>query len=334
MPRQSLTPPVWDTERLRIANDAAGVALWSWDVDNDQIELDEKAHQLWGIPADGGLVTFEDLSARIHPLDLDRVRAAFAATREVVGAYEIDFRIMHGREVRWVSARGRGEDQGIVGSVMFSIFLNVSARKMAEEARERLASEMSHRVKNLFAIATALTAISSRSTTTAEAMADDLTRRLSALGRAHDLIRPQVSQQSGATQLGALLAILLDAYDDTQGTGERIRVSVPDVLVGEGSVTTLALVVHELATNSLKYGALSKPTGSLEVTCTEVEGELEMVWKEVGGPPVAMARGEPGFGSVLVNMSITDQLGGTIDFEWPTEGLIVRLRMSRARLNV
>lgn len=334
MPRQSLTPPVWDTQRLRIANDAAGVALWSWDVDNDQIELDEKAHQLWGIPADGGLVTFEDLSARIHPLDLDRVRAAFAATREVVGAYEIDFRIMHGREVRWVSARGRGEDQGIVGSVMFSIFLNVSARKMAEEARERLASEMSHRVKNLFAIATALTAISSRSTTTAEAMADDLTRRLSALGRAHDLIRPQVSQQSGATQLGALLAILLDAYDDTQGTGERIRVSVPDVLVGEGSVTTLALVVHELATNSLKYGALSKPTGSLELTCTEVEGELEMVWKELGGPPVAMARGEPGFGSELVNMSITDQLGGTIDFEWPTEGLIVRLRMSRARLNV
>ena len=334
MPRQSLTPPVWDTQRLRIANDAAGVALWSWDVDNDQIELDEKAHQLWGIPADGGLVTFEDLSARIHPLDLDRVRAAFAATREVVGAYEIDFRIMHGREVRWVSARGRGEDQGIVGSVMFSIFLNVSARKMAEEARERLASEMSHRVKNLFAIATALTAISSRSTTTAEAMADDLTRRLSALGRAHDLIRPQVSQQSGATQLGALLAILLDAYDDTQGTGERIRVSVPDVLVGEGSVTTLALVVHELATNSLKYGALSKPTGSLEVTCTAEEGELEIVWKEIGGPPVAMARGKPGFGSELVNMSITDQLGGTIDFEWPTEGLIVRLRMSRARLNV
>ena len=66
-----------------------------------------------------GLVTFEDLSARIHPEDLDRVRAAFAATRDILGSYEIDFRILHGDEIRWISARGRGEDQGIVGRVMF-----------------------------------------------------------------------------------------------------------------------------------------------------------------------------------------------------------------------
>ena len=63
------------------------------------------AHDLWGVV--GEAVTFEDLSARIHPEDLDRVRAAFAATREMLGAYEIDFRILHGGEVRWVSARGR-----------------------------------------------------------------------------------------------------------------------------------------------------------------------------------------------------------------------------------
>ena len=148
MQRDSLSPEVWDNQRLRIATDAAGVALWSWNVSNDQIQLDERAHLMWGIPKEAGPVTFEDLSARIHPQDLDRVRAAFTATREITGAYEIDFRIMDGSRVRWVSARGRGEDQGIVGRMMFAIFLDVSERKMAEEARERLAGEMNHRVKN------------------------------------------------------------------------------------------------------------------------------------------------------------------------------------------
>lgn len=334
MHRESRTPRVWDTQRLRVATDAAGVALWSWDVDSDEIDLDERAHVLWGLSKDDNLVTFEDLSARIHPMDLDRVRAAFTATREMLGVYEIDFRIMHGRKVRWVSARGRGEDQGIIDRVMFGIFLDVSERKMAEEARELLAAEMSHRVKNLFAIAAALTSIASRSTTTAEEMADDLTKRLTALGRAHDLVRPLLSDQRKATQMGELLAVLLNAYDHRGVIGDRINVTVPDVLVGEGSVTTLALVVHELATNSLKYGALSTSGGFLEVTCLAEENDIEIVWTEKGGPPVTMTRGQPGFGSELVNMSITEQLGGTITFEWPTEGLIVRLRMSRARLGV
>jgi PAS domain-containing protein len=164
MHRDSTTPPVWDTNRLRIATDAAGVALWSWNVDTDEIALDERAHVMWGVPKDNALVDFETLSARIHPEDLDRVRAAFSATRQVLGGYELDFRILQHGEVRWISARGRGEDQGIVGRIMFGIFLDVSERKLAEEAREMLAGEMSHRVKNLFAIASALTEIAARST--------------------------------------------------------------------------------------------------------------------------------------------------------------------------
>jgi PAS domain-containing protein len=94
-------PPVWDTNRLRIATDAAGIALWAWNVDTDEIALDERAHGLWGVAANSRRVTFEDLSARIHPEDLDRVRAAFTATRDIVGAYEIDFRIMLDDDIRW-----------------------------------------------------------------------------------------------------------------------------------------------------------------------------------------------------------------------------------------
>ena len=332
MARQSTTPEVWDAGRLRIATEAAGIALWSWNVDTNEIALDEKAHLLWGVPVESGLVTFEDLSARIHPQDLDRVRAAFTATRDILGGYEIDFRIMDDGVVRWISARGRGEDQGIVERVMFGVFLDISERKMAEESREMLASEMSHRVKNLFAVASALADIAARSATNTKEMARDLRSRLTALGRAHDLVRPLLRQPKKAAGLSELLGTLLDAYDEKGVTGDRIRIVAPELLVGEASVTALALVIHELATNSVKYGALSSDAGVVEVTCTDDDKTVVMVWVETGGPPVQKARGEPGFGSKLVSRSISLQLGGTIEFEWPTEGMIMTLSVSKARL--
>jgi two-component sensor histidine kinase len=176
-------------------------------VDTDKITMDDRAFSMWGLVRNGS-VTFEHLSATIHPQDLDRVRAAFAATRAVLGAYEIDFRIMVGEEVRWISARGQGEDVGIIDRIMFGIFLNVTNRKQAEEAQELLAGEMSHRVKNLLAIASALTEITSRSATTATDMTRDLTHRLAALGRAHDLVRPDPGRENKAL-LGDLLTVLL-----------------------------------------------------------------------------------------------------------------------------
>ncbi|GGH07165.1 hypothetical protein GCM10007036_01890 [Alsobacter metallidurans] len=217
---------------------------------------------------------------------------------------------------------------------MFGIFLDVSERKLAEEAREMLSGEMSHRVKNLFAIATALTAIASRNAATTKEMADDLTRRLIALGQAHELVRPVLAEQKKTTTLATLLATLLDAYDDRGAIGDRIRVAVPDILVGEASVTTIALVVHELATNSLKYGSLSAEAGTLDVTATVDQGDVEIVWTELGGPRVDVTKGQAGFGSKLVNLSITSQLGGAITFEWPDKGAVVVLRMSKARLGV
>jgi len=105
-------PPVWGEANLRLAIDTAGVALWSWNVDNDKLTMDEPGYRLWGVPI-SEFVTFDDLSSHIHPADRDRVRAAFAATRAISGAYEIDFRIMVGDTVRWISAgAGRGRRHG------------------------------------------------------------------------------------------------------------------------------------------------------------------------------------------------------------------------------
>src|ERR1700680_3549744 len=180
-PTEKSKLPVWDSGHLRLAIAAAGVALWSWNVDTNRLTMDERAFELWGVPL-SEYVSFDDLSAHIHPADRDRVKAAFAATRALVGAYEIDFRIMFGDEVRWISARGQGNDADIVGRIMHGIFIDVTGRKQAEEGHELLAGEMSHRVKNLLAIATGLTAITSRSAKTTADMAQELTHRLAGLG--------------------------------------------------------------------------------------------------------------------------------------------------------
>ena len=322
--------PVWDTEHLRLAIAAAGVALWSWNVDTNRFTMDERAFELWGVPL-SEYVTFDDLSAHIHPADRDRVKAAFVATRALVGPYEIDFRIMVGDEVRWVSARGQGNDADIVGRIMYGIFIDVTGRKQAEEGHELLAGEMSHRVKNLLAIASGLTAITSRSAKTTADMAQELTHRLTALGRAHDLVRPLPGQGEKAALLGDLFTVLLAPYDDMGAFSGRVRVAVPRIGVGEQAATTLALVVHELATNSLKYGALSSPFGALDISCAPHDTEVVVVWTERGGPPVTAPAGDGGYGSKLLNRGMT-QLGGSIACDWSSEGVIVTLRMTKVRL--
>jgi two-component sensor histidine kinase len=323
--------PTWNEKHLRAATRAAGIALWSWNVDTDAVTMDDHAYDLWEVSKDERKITFEILSRNIHPADLERVRSAFAATRAVIGAYEIDFRILSGSDIRWISARGQGDDADIADRLMFGVFLDVTQRKQAEEANELLAGEMSHRVKNLLHIATALTQITRRSATTKEDMAHELTDRLMALGRAQELVRPVPGRKNEAALLGDLISILLAPYDE-KGATVRIRVSVPKMNVGEASSTALALVIHELATNSAKYGALSLPSGTLDVSCNANDDEVVVTWTERGGPTIAAPARLEGFGSKLVHRSMSTQLSGAIAFDWSEEGVVVTMRMSKARL--
>src|SRR4051794_41653142 len=93
------TMPAWHERHLRAATRAAGVALWSWNVDTDAITMDEAAYDLWEVPKTERQITFENLSRNIHPADLERVRSAFAATRAGDGAYEIDFRVLSNGDI-------------------------------------------------------------------------------------------------------------------------------------------------------------------------------------------------------------------------------------------
>ncbi len=321
----------WDIVKLRFATEAAGIALWSWNVDTDRIAMDDQAYELWGVEQ-GSSVTFEDLSSRIHPEDMDKVRVSFEAIRQSFGPCETDFRVVLGKDVYWISARSRGNDEGIVGRIMYGVFIDVTVRKRAEEARELITGEMHHRIKNLFAMTSALAGIASRTTTSKEAMTHDLMQRLMALSQAHELIRPDSRAQSRASGLGDLLDVLLKPYLDGEPSQSRVKISVPKIPVGELSATALALVMHELATNSMKYGALSSPTGNLAISGNDMGESVEITWQETCDLPVVSGSRTAGFGSRLVVASVEDQLGGTIDVDWAAYGIVVTLKINKARL--
>ena len=322
----------WGLQHLRVAADAAGVALWSWNVDTSAIRMDEQGYALWDVPQHGEL-TFEVLSSRIHPEDLERVGQAIGATRAIIGAYEIDFRIQTSGTLKWLSARGQGSDAGIKDGVMFGVFMDVTERKRAEEARELLAGEMSHRVKNLFAVTSALTRMSARATSTTSEMAVDLLGRMTALGSAHDLVRPVPGAPRRPVLLSELLTVLLAPYDEHgAAAGRRVEVHGPDIRAGEASANALAIVIHELATNAIKYGALSTECGTVHVSYERAGSDVRIVWVERGGPALSASARQEGFGTRLIARSLSGQLAGSVEFDWSAEGLVATMRVSAGRL--
>ena len=197
---------------------------------------------------------------------------------------------------------------------------------------------MDHRVKNLFALASGVVALSARSTTTAEELSSAVRSRLVALARAHALTLPVTSEggrrTEQATTLHALIQTIFSPYEgQTEGGRARLTVTGPDIRLAGESVTSFALLLHEFVTNAAKYGALSMLTGHVDVACAESDDQFVLTWRERGGPRVDQQNGE-GFGTLLARATIEGQLGGEILRNWEPEGLTIRVAVSKNRITV
>lgn len=209
---------------------------------------------------------------------------------------------------------------------------------VALHQQEMLTREMSHRVKNLFAIAIGMVSISAKSAATAQDMAKTLLGRLNALARAHDLVlrglhaNGQIIREATLTRL---LEAIFQPHTDLARTGDpkRIVISGPDLVIGERALTSLALVLHELATNAAKYGALSIGQGLVHVTWQIEADNLLLRWEERKGPGIEKTPTGEGFGSILVRRSIVGQLGGELDYIWKPEGFSAFISIPMERLS-
>ena len=217
------------------------------------------------------------------------------------------------------------------------IFLDVSQRKLHEEKQELLLKEMDHRVKNLFAIVGAMVTLSAKSANTPKELAQTVQGRLSALASAHQLIRPRRAASGIAkreTTLGELIQKVLSPYADSAGTGysSQIKIEGPEISVGAEAATNVALVIHELATNAAKYGALSVSEGRVHISWALVKGRVGLTWEEKDGPIVTGPPEREGFGSLLARRSVSGGLGGDLNFHWNPTGLVVLISAATEHL--
>jgi PAS domain S-box-containing protein len=230
----------------------------------------------------------------------------------------------------------RDPDGKIIGAS--KIARDIGERRRAEQQQRLLLREMDHRVKNLFALSSGVVTLSARSVNSAAELASAVRERLSALARAHALTLPVMTDEGRrmeqSTTLHALIHTILAPYDGETVDGKaRVAVSGADIAIAGGSLTSLALLLHEFATNAAKYGALSTPTGHIDIECKDDGARFILAWVERNGPPVDHQANGEGFGTKLARSTVQGQLGGEISRDWNPEGLRIRLSIARDRVS-
>jgi two-component sensor histidine kinase len=286
-------------------------------------------------------LTLEQAWEMIHPEDVDEVkrRIAAAAASESGGKYDSQYRaILPDGRLRWFRSHGQAlytNEGGTHRAVsLYGVVSDITERHTLEEGQKLLTRELNHRVKNLFAIANGMVSMTARTAKDTKDMANALRGRLSALARAHELVQPVSTSEMGAgpdVELARLIEAVLEPY--RQAGQNKITIGGPVVLVGSNTTTSLALVLHELATNAAKYGCLSCAEGELAIQWTLQDETVDFLWIESGGPPIESPPTFEGFGTQLSQRSITGQLGGTLDRDWRQEGLRVHMLLPVNRLN-
>jgi PAS domain S-box-containing protein len=270
-----------------------------------------------------------------HPDDRERAWASWRHSLATGEPYDIEYRLRHhSGEYRWTLGRAlpvRDADGEIIRWV--GTCTDINEHKRTAEQNEILSRELSHRIKNIFAVLNGLIGLSARQFPAIKTFAHQLQARVAALGRAHDYVRPHSEESaphSGPQTLSELLHQLLKPYPALDEG--RLIIEGDDVAIDDRGATPIGLVFHELATNSSKYGALSSPHGRVRVITALECDKVVITWDETGGPAVA----EPsstGFGTRLTNLSITNQMGGSIEREWAPDGLKVRVEVAASRLS-
>ncbi len=307
--------------------------VWSTLPDGYHDYYNARWYEFTGMPV--GSTDGAEWNGVFHPDDQERAWAVWRHSLETGDAYQIEYRLRHhDGSYRWVLGRALPirDDNGRI-TRWFGTCTDIHEQKLALEQREIISQELSHRIKNIFAVIAGLIQFAARSHPGFAAVATDLRQRITALGRAHDFVRPHSPQSrpvGAQDSLRGLLDQLFAPYQSHADGGARIAVSGNDLVVDDRAATPLALLFHELATNATKYGALSVDGGTVTLAIAEDSDDVVMTWRESGGPTLDGASEHVGFGTQLIELSAVRQLGGTIERDWRSTGLIVTARAPRS----
>lgn len=319
---------------FRTLADTMPQMVWSTRPDGFHDYYNARWYEFTGMPL--GSTDGEAWAGMFHPDDQDRAWELWRHSLATGEPYQIEYRLRHANgEYRWTLGRAlaiRNEAGEIIR--WFGTCTDIHETKQVAEEREIVAHELSHRIKNIFSVLNGIISLSARSHPDIKPLADQLRQRISAMGKAHDFVRPHSRAsrpQNNQSSLRALVELLLAPHvGDDSG---RFTFHGDDATIDDGAATPLALLFHELATNAAKYGALAEADGRVVIDAVLSGDKYRMVWKETGGAPVSGPPADEGFGSRLITLSVQGQLGGTLQRRWKADGLEVELTMPAAQLS-
>jgi PAS domain S-box-containing protein len=314
--------------------DAMPQMVWSTLPDGAHDYYNAQWYEFTGVPE--GSTDGEGWNGMFHPDDQERAWDRWRHSLRTGEPYEIEYRLRHhSGEYRWTLGRAlpvRDRDGRIIRWV--GTCTDIDEQKRIAEQNQILSRELSHRIKNIFAVVNGLIGLSARHTPGVTDFARQVQERVAALGRAHDYVRPHSDdsrRHDGPSTLKALLTEVLSPYPALDEG--RLVIEVDDLPVDDRSATPIGLVFHELATNASKYGALSNDGGQVRIASAVADGKLRLTWEERGGPPILHPPSLNGFGSRLTEVSVVQQLGGTLERSWTREGLRVEIEVPVAALS-
>ena len=316
---------------LKVLTDAMPQMVWSTLPDGYHDYYNAQWYEFTGVP--DGSTDGEGWNGMFHPDDQERAWDRWRHCLRTGEPYEIQYRLRrHDGVYRWTLGRAlpvrnaHGEIVRWIGTCT-----DIHDEKTAAEQAEVLSRELSHRIKNIFAVIAGLIQLSGRSHPDHKPVFAELTQRVMALGRAHNFARPHSERsqpEPPSGQLHGLLRELMSPYQSADGG--RVVIASDEIQLDDKGATPLALTIHELATNSAKYGALSVRSGKVVITARVMKEDdqsvLNMTWHEVGGPPVKPT-GRRGFGSVLIERSLDKILGSSVHVEYLPKGVTALIRM-------
>ncbi len=303
--------------RFRAMADSAPAPVWMTSPEGDMTFANEAFAEFAGVEAKALL---GDAWIRlIHPEDLPGVAARRAAARAGPEAYGFEARFLCAGDVyRWMVANARpqidahGQFQGYIGMAM-----DMTETKAAETRQRLLINELNHRVKNTLASIQSIVRQTLRPDETPVHVRERLIDRLLAMSAAHDVLTRESWEGAGLEEI--VLQGLAPFVDDQEP--DRIAITGPALRVGASTALSLALAIHELATNAVKYGALSTPGGKVTVVWDRGQGDhTVLTWTEHGGPPV-QTPSRKGFGTRLLDRGLAADLGGRPKLTFDVEGV-------------
>ena len=315
-----------ERERLRLALQVARIGVWEYEPETDRTVLDQTERALLNIKDGDDGSEMQPILNSLPEEDRERVNKALRQAMDGTRTFDETFRVPHDDgEIRWL--HGMGKRIVSAGTNKFiGVTFDITAERTLLEQRELMIREMNHRVKNLFSVISAMVSIAAREADQIDEFAESLRDRIHALGRSHSLTNDSAIGGAGSVKLRSLIETVVNPAQSTQA----IHFTGQPVEIPNSQITSIALIFHEWATNSAKYGALSVPDGCLEVDWA-IDGEqLAISWQETADV-INEGDEEAGFGTRLVKTAAR-QLKGEIEGRPSSEGYARKLSFRLAPL--